>query len=193
MATKKSDPYAFILAAVSNDQARLNLSRPFVRSLPEGLCLVATDGHRLHVLRVVALDSRADISEGQQVLLVDGTIAPVTGSGQTPDVAKVIPRGPGAVTHTVETEILRQLSNCGPKITHKSKVLLEVSADRICVVGNYFKHSKSVVYLQPRYVGDARIGLDTADVEIVTRGPLDPVIVRGAGQEGRYAAIMPFR
>lgn len=197
MASKKTSEFAFILAAVSADPIRSNLQRAFAQTLDGHRCLVGTDGHRVHVQRAPALIHRTDIAEGQQVILVPG--APIVGvpdSEQTPNVSQVIPRTKQDLRIVrIETEILRELTDVGKKdVGKKCRVRVEVSIDRIAIVGDQSTRPNSgVAYLHPRYLHEALIGVDSFDTEIELRGPLDPVIVRGVGQENSYAVIMPVR
>lgn len=196
MAKKNVSEFAFVLVAVSTNSIRNSLQRAFVQTIDGHRCLVGTNGHRLHIQRTPALDDRTDIAEGQQVILVPGTpILPVSDGDRTPDVTAVIPRTSGAKKVKVETEILRELTKVGAKdVGKKCRVRVEVSTDRIVIVGEHDTRPKSgAVYLHPRYLHEALIGVTSADVEIEIRGVTDPVIVRGAGKEDSYALIMSIR
>lgn len=115
MATTTVSPFDYVSTAVSTDEGRYNMTAAY----RERDRLIATDGHRLHMVSGLAMQSEGSFVDGR--------------SGQFPNYEAVIPKKPFDIaTVTFNKKQIAQLNkvvklftdrNCGTRLTFSGNTL----------------------------------------------------------------------
>ena len=180
----------FIDAAVSKDITRAALTSPHVTAIDGTKWLCATDGHRLHMVRV------EDAAEGYVVVAKDGTVGAAALEMKYPDVAQVIPTD---LAHQgeVETDVLVAISAGKSDLVRVAFDPAQASFPKPQVTR--YAVPKGAVAVNTRYSADACIiatdrKQGTATVRVRFGGPLTPVVYEDPTDAPRWrAVIMPVR
>ena len=199
---------AFINKALGRDQTRANLMHAFIETVDDRRCIVATDGHRAHLLALNVGDLEG-VSGYVSIHKKSGDVEGLTDSDTKPvEIKAVWPKLGSYVSDHVSTPVYSALGSasdelCSVVVDPKDlgTPLLQVRKGHVYTA----LAPKGTIGLSPTYVHDAlhiarRTKLKGGEptFDLFVGDPVSPVVLRSNGcapAGSRYwaALIMPKR